>query len=49
MTSHYCIIFCRVPEWRWSKRAETCTRFNTCLFIFVYNSSAIVTIYSFLS
>jgi hypothetical protein len=45
ISSHYCIFLCSVPPWGWPKKAKTCRRFTTFLYILVSNYSAVVGIY----
>jgi hypothetical protein len=39
------IFLCWIPPRRWPKKAETCRRFTTCLYMIVSNYSAFVGIY----
>lgn len=45
INSHYCIFLCRIPPWRWPKKAETCRRIPTSLSITVSDYSAVFGIY----
>jgi len=42
LTSHYCILLCWVPPWRWPKKAKTCRRATQSLYNIVSNFSAVV-------
>jgi hypothetical protein len=37
INSYYCIFVCWIPSWRWPKKAETCGRITTPLYITLSN------------